>query len=101
MSTFKPGQRLKSRICATEVMIIKYVGVAEISCGGVQMASANEAVKQGKAKSGFMKGTQMGKRYINDDGSIELLCIKAGAGSLAVDGVALAVKKAKPLPSSD
>ena len=101
MSTFKPGQRLKSCICATEVMIIKYVGAAEISCGGVSMASVNEAVKQGKAGPEFMRGTEMGKRYINDEGSIELLCVKAGAGSLAVDGVALAVKKAKPLPSSD
>ncbi len=101
MSTFKPGQRFRSCVCATEVMIIKYVGAAEISCGGARMASAGEDVKPGKANPGFMTGTEVGKRYINDDGSIELLCTKAGAGSLAAGGVALAVKKAKPLPSSD
>lgn len=101
MSTIKPGQRLKSCVCETEVMIIKYVGTAEISCGGVLMANTNKAVEGGKAKPGFMTGTLLGKRYINDDGSIELLCIKGGAGSLAADGIALAVKEAKPLPSSD
>jgi hypothetical protein len=30
-----------------------------------------------------------------------LLCTKAGAGSLALDGRALGLKEAKPLPSSD
>ena len=30
-----------------------------------------------------------------------LLCVKPGKGSLSVDGVALQVKDAKPLPASD
>ena len=34
-------------------------------------------------------------------GAYELLCVKPGKGSLSVDGVALVVKDAKPLPASD
>ena len=101
MSAIKSGQRLKSRVCTTEVMVIKYAGSAEISCGGVSMADSNDTAEEGEANAAFMAGTQMGKRYSNEDGSLELLCIKAGAGSLAADGVALALKEAKPLPSSD
>ena len=49
----------------------------------------------------FAEGTKMGKRYVDAAGILELLCVKAGQGSLAVDGVALQTKDAKPLPSSD
>ena len=43
----------------------------------------------------------MGKRYVDEAGRVELLCVKAGKGSLAIDGVALKTKDAKSLPSSD
>ena len=49
----------------------------------------------------FAEGTKMGKRYVDAAGTLELLCVKAGQGSLAVGGVALQTKDAKPLPSSD
>ena len=43
----------------------------------------------------------MGKLYVNEEGSLELLCTKPGEGSLAVGGTAMAIKGAKPLPASD
>ena len=43
----------------------------------------------------------MGKRYVTEDESLELLCTKPGAGSLAAGEAPLNVKGAKPLPSSD
>jgi hypothetical protein len=46
-------------------------------------------------------GTVLGKRYVDDEGSLEVLCTKAGAGSLSVDSRPLTLKDAKPLPSSD
>ena len=49
----------------------------------------------------FAGGTLLGKRYVDKDGTVELLCVKAGQGALAIDGVALQTKDAKPLPSSD
>jgi hypothetical protein len=47
------------------------------------------------------EGTLLGKRYVNDDESLEVLCTKPGEGSLGVAGVALELKEAKPLPASD
>ena len=36
-----------------------------------------------------------------EERGLELLCTKAGAGSLTLDGAPLGLKSAKPLPSSD
>jgi hypothetical protein len=46
-------------------------------------------------------GTLIGKRYADEDVGLELLCTKAGDGSLTIGGEPLALKDAKPLPSSD
>ena len=95
----KPGTKLKSAVCDTEVMVIKGSGqVGE--CGGSLMVDEAPAEK-GAVNSNFAEGTKVGKRYVNSDGSVELLCVKAGAGSLAIDGEILNTKDAKPLPSSD
>ena len=46
-------------------------------------------------------GTLLGKRYADEASGLEVLCTKAGVGSLTLDGSILDVKSAKPLPSSD
>ncbi len=97
----KPGTKLGSTVCDTEVMVIKNsAGDASIECGGAPMAAA-PADKSGEPSADFSEGTLMGKRYVDEGGTIELLCVKAGKGSLAVNGTALQTKDAKPLPSSD
>jgi len=95
----KPGTRLKSAACDTEVMVIR-CGNAAIECGGAPMGEAKpaEAAALGVDQA---SGTLMGKRYVDADGKYELLCVKPGKGSLAVGGVALVTKDAKPLPASD
>jgi hypothetical protein len=65
------------------------------------VGSAEEAPEGGAVDSAHAEGTLLGKRYINEAGDLELLCIKPGDGSLAVGAVALALKEAKALPSSD
>lgn len=95
----KPGTRLKSAACDTEVMVIR-CGSGSIQCGGAAMAEAKPA-EAAALSADFSGGTLMGKRYVDADGAYELLCVKPGKGSLAVDGVALSVKDAKPLPASD
>jgi len=95
----KPGTRLKSTTCDTEVMVIK-TGSGQIECGGAPMSEAKPAELSPLAAD-FSAGTLMGKRYVDTDETCELLCIKPGKGSLSVDGVALVVKDAKPLPASD
>ncbi|MCU1614581.1 MAG: hypothetical protein JWO98_2121 [Frankiales bacterium] len=49
----------------------------------------------------FADGNQLGKRYTDPTEALELLVTKAGAGTLAADGVPLTVRAAKALPSSD
>jgi hypothetical protein len=55
----------------------------------------------GEPDPAFAEGTLMGKRYVDEAGTVELLCVKAGRGSLSIDGVPLRTKDAKSLPSSD
>ncbi|MEX5637194.1 hypothetical protein [Parafrankia sp. FMc2] len=50
---------------------------------------------------GLADGSQLGKRYIDEAGSVELLVTKGGSGSFEIGSSPLAVKAAKPLPSSD
>ena len=95
----KPGTRLKSAACDTEVMVIK-CGPGTIECGGAPMAEAKPA-EPAPLSPDFSGATLMGKRYVDAGGAFELLCVKAGKGSLSVDGVVLVTKDAKPLPASD
>jgi hypothetical protein len=53
------------------------------------------------AKDGFEGSTQIGKRYTDESGELELLCTKAGTSSLSIGETPLKIKEAKPLPSSD
>lgn len=95
----KPGTRLKSAVCDTEVMVIR-CAEGTIECGGAAMGETKPA-EAGEISADHANGTLMGKRYVDADGKYELLCVKPGKGSLSVDGVALSVKDAKPLPASD
>lgn len=97
----KAGSRFKSAVCDTQVMLVKApAGEQVLSCGGVEMI-APTATGGGSPDPAFAGGTMIGKRYVNADESLEVLCTKGGAGSLALNGVALEVKQAKQLPSSD
>lgn len=95
----KPGTRLKSAACDTEVMVIRTDG-GTIECGGAPMAEAKPA-EPAPLSADFSGGSLMGKRYVDADGKYELLCVKPGKGSLSVDGTLLVTKDAKPLPASD
>ena len=102
MAALKPGSRWRSATCATEVVVVKVANVdLNIECGGAPMVAAGESVEIGSPAPGLDGGTQLGKRYTDDDETIELLCTKAGAGTLAVSGIPLEIKSAKPLPASD
>ncbi|MCX7864513.1 MAG: hypothetical protein N2423_05695 [Novosphingobium sp.] len=95
----KPGTRLKSVTCDTEVMVIR-CGTGTIECGGAPMAETKPAETLPLSPE-HANGTLMGKRYVDAEGTFELLCVKPGKGSLSVNGVALVTKDAKPLPASD
>lgn len=95
----KPGTKLKSAVCDTEVMVIR-LGEGTIECGGSPMVEERSGDK-GAIDPVFAEGTKMGKRYTDAGATFEMLCVKPGAGSLSINGVACSLKDAKPLPSSD
>jgi hypothetical protein len=98
----RAGSRLKSTVCDTEVIAVKAPGGdVDIRCGGAPMAEANTEFEKGSIAEGLDAGTQMGKRYVDPDESLELLCTKPGGGTLALGDVAMELKEAKPLPASD
>jgi hypothetical protein len=103
MNRYKPGMRLRSAVCTTEVVVIAVpAGNIVLSCGGAPLLVEGETATPGTVQdAAAAQGTLLGKRYTNEAGNLELLCVKPGAGSLAADGVALVIKGAKPLPSSD
>ncbi len=102
MPELKPGSRLQSTVCSTEAIVVKAPGGdADVECGGAPMAEAGTAEISGTPGDGAAEGTLLGKRYVNGDESLELLCTKAGDGSLGVGGELMTLKDAKPLPASD
>jgi len=96
-----PGSRFQSTVCTTEVIVVKGSGSIGLTCGGPPMAEAGSGPPSGSPAPDDADGTQLGKRYTDPAETIEVLCTKAGNGSLAIDGQPLTVKEAKPLPASD
>jgi hypothetical protein len=103
MAELKAGTRMKSAVCATEVMVIAAPGGdLDVTCGGTPMVGhTEETAEGGSVDAAHAEGTLLGKRYVNEAGDLELLCVKPGDGSLTVGGEVLVLKEAKALPSSD
>ncbi len=103
MAMLKAGTRMRSAVCATEVMVIQAPEAdCDLRCGGAPMVALDEAPPAGQTLNGeAAAGTQIGKRYVDEDGHLELLCTKPGEGSLGVGATLLTIKGAKPLPASD
>ena len=103
MAVLKAGARFKSAVCETQVMVIKApTGDFALACGGAPMIGANDTAPAGAQLDAAHAGeTLIGKRYVNADESVELLCTKGGKGALALNGTRLEVKQAKQLPSPD
>ncbi|CAI7974928.1 hypothetical protein MXD62_14250 [Frankia sp. Mgl5] len=104
MSTLvKPGTRYKSTVCDTEVIVVKPPAAAvDLRCGGHPVIEVGAEAPAGLTLDpAFSAGTPLGKRFADPESGLELLCTKAGAGSLSIGDVPLPLKDAKPLPSSD
>jgi hypothetical protein len=101
--TTKPGARFRSVTCETEVVVVKAPdGEIDLRCGGSAMVPIDDAPDAlDPPEPGFAEGTLVGKRYVTEDETLEVLCTKPGAGSLSLGDALLATKGAKPLPSSD
>ncbi|MDQ1533238.1 MAG: hypothetical protein QOF28_999 [Actinomycetota bacterium] len=99
----KPGTRLQSVVCTTQMIVIRAPSEAiDLRCGGHALVSPDQVASPGlEVEPGFDGGTLLGKRYTDERQSFELLCTKAGRGALSVGVVPLVLSGAKPLPASD
>jgi hypothetical protein len=103
MRVLKPGQKLKSAVCDTQVIVIRAApGEHDVRCGGAAMVDGSAPQDQlGAVDAARAAGSLIGKRYVDEAEAFEFLCVKGGEGSLELDGAPLLPKQAKALPSSD
>ena len=98
----KAGTRLRSTADTTEVIVVRPPsGDVDLRCGGHEMVPQGGGGDPVGVDPAHAEGTQLGKRYSDEESGIELLCTKAGEGSLSIDGRPIGIKDAKALPSSD
>jgi hypothetical protein len=86
-----------------EVVVVKPPKAeATLECGGYQMIPHAEAKPEGKTiAADVAEGSQAGKRYADEETGLEVLCTKAGQGTLTIGGRPIGAKEAKKLPASD
>lgn len=96
----KPGMRLRFDGITTEVIVTKGAeGAVNLTCADAPV-SEGASPPDGSSPTGDQQ-MQVGKRYVDGELGVELLCTKAGAGGLACDGRPLGLRFAKPLPATD
>ena len=101
MAELKPGAKFQSGVDTTQVIVVKGSGEVDLRCGGAPMVPLGTAQIDGTPADADSEGTLLGKRYSNDDGSVEVMCTKAGTGSLSIADTPLELAQAKSLPASD
>ena len=85
----RPGLRSCTAPCATRRSSSSRhrPTTVELGCGGAPLLDDGQAADAGAALDASLgDGPQLGKRYADDDLGLELLCTRAGAGALTVDG---------------
>jgi hypothetical protein len=98
----KAGMKLHSAVCDAQVVVVRAPdGPMNLECGGAPLLADGEEGSGAVIDPAHAAGVLIGKRYTLDGTNVELLCTKAGEGSLSVDGVPMTIKGAKPLPASD
>jgi hypothetical protein len=96
------GSRWKSAADTTEVLVIRGPKAdVDLRCGGHPMVAPGTDAAPVELDPAYADGTQIGKRYVDEDLGLELICSKAGPGTLTVGDRSLALKDARPLPASD
>ena len=99
----KVGARLRSAVDDTQVIVVRApANPVEITCGGHPLLPIDAEVRSGTAIiRGRDSGTILGKRNVDADSDLELLCTKGGSAALFVGDTPLSIKATKALPASD
>ncbi|QIX52678.1 hypothetical protein [Rhodococcus sp. DMU1] len=97
----RPGGQLASTACTSRVVVVRAPAdsVPVVACGGSPMVPA----PAGRPDTSGVQNpvTLIGKRYVDANDTVEVLCTSPGTGELTCDGVPMTVKAAKALPASD
>jgi len=99
----KPGMRLFGAACTTELIVVKAPAQPiDLRIGGhPPLAAAADRTGGVEVLTPAESAPAMGKRYVDPEGTLEVLCTKAGLGAIAIGDELCATKDAKPLPASD
>jgi hypothetical protein len=100
--TLKPGMRLRAASSTAEVIVVRLPSDPTAAID-VLIDDAPLTDEQPDAATPTQEGPaiELGKRYVDDATGIELLCARAGTGTLSCNGHVMVLRSAKPLPSSD
>ena len=101
MVQIKAGTKLFSAVCDTQIMVLRVpADDLDVTCGGLPRQT-QETTEKASMTDKAGEGSLVGKRYVDEAETLEFLCTRGGEGNVSVNGVALEVKQAKRLPSSD
>jgi hypothetical protein len=79
MTDITVGQRLRSAVCDTEVIVLRVPEApVELSCGGSPMTA--DSGPAGSPRPGAEGGTLLGKRYVDEKTGLEMLCTWRASG---------------------
>ena len=103
----KVGTKYRSQNSTAEIIVIR--GTSEevdLTCAGASMvAVARPGTRPSPAPSpaGAAEGERLaiGKRYVDGETGVEVICTTAGTGPVCIDGRPLTVAAAKLLPTGD
>lgn len=100
---FTVGARLRSVVDDTQVIVVRApANTVDVTCGGHPLVPIDAEGQPGVTMTvGHDGGTVLGKRYVDADSGLELLCTKGGGGALFRGDIPLSIKAAKALPASD
>lgn len=92
-----PGRALYSAVDSTEIIVVRAPNVpTDLTCGGQPMTDSSVYVGEGSGG-----GLEMGRRYWDEAGGLEVLCTGPGGLPVLANGNPLEPVPARPLPSSD
>ena len=103
MIQIKPGTKLSSAVSSAQFVVIRGSGSQALTLGGVPLTVtiATAPAADVAAATELAGEVLIGKRYTDENGDTELLCVKSGSGELEGDGKPLTMKGARALPASD
>jgi len=101
MTDLAPGKRLRSTVSDAEIIVVRAPELpVQLSCGGEPMVE--DLTTPGATRtSADDNGIVLGKRYVDTESGLEVLCTKPGLGVLTASGRVLTIKAPSALPASD